>query len=175
MAKKATKRSEGINLLTAGDDQAALRFAGAGSLSDYAKMAHAEGGSLLVTPEDAVNMGAGFVQDLMRMQAAEEDGGTPGGSGEAPVLTSLSPNTAVLGSADLTLVCNGSGFTEDTRINFAGQEENTTLVSDTQVSTGVKPSLGWGVVSVPVYVTNGGLMSEVLQFTFTEAVSRSKK
>jgi hypothetical protein len=87
---------------------------------------------------------------------------------EEPKLTSLSPNTAELGSADITMVCNGSGFTPTSTIHFADYDEPTTFISATAVSTGVKPSLGWGPVSVDVYVKSGPFQSETLQFTFTE-------
>ena len=80
MAKKAEKKSRADRptLLSAGTDQEALRFAGAGSLSDYAKMAFAEGGSLTLTPDEAACSGAGFVQDLMRMDIADPDTPDPG-------------------------------------------------------------------------------------------------
>ena len=40
---------------------------------------------------------------------------------------------------------------------------------DTEVTTIVKPSLGWGVVSVPVYVKTGEQQSDPLDFSFTAA------
>lgn len=86
-----------------------------------------------------------------------------------PVLSSLTPNTAVLGSADITMSCIGTDFTDTTVINFAGNDEPTTFVSETEVTTGVKPSLGWGEVSVPVKVKNGAVESDPLDFTFTAA------
>jgi len=175
-AKKKRAKPDRPNLLASGD-QEALRCAGAGSLSDYAKMAYAEGATVTITPEEAANLGAGFVQDMMRMQASEDAEGEGGGGSEdiAPTLTSLSPNTAVLGDPDLTLVCLGSGFTSATVIHFSDQDEPTTLISDTEVSTGVKPSLGWGAVSVDVYVKNGDLQSDALPFTFTEPTSSRSK
>jgi hypothetical protein len=90
----------------------------------------------------------------------------------APTLTSLSPDTAVLGDPDIVMSCIGTGFTAESVIYFADQDEPTTLVSDTEVTTGVKPSLPWGAVTVPVYVRNGSLASEPLDFTFTEPVAR---
>jgi IPT/TIG domain len=89
----------------------------------------------------------------------------------APTLDSLDPNTAVLGSEDITLRCLGSNFTEDSIINFAGQPEPIVFVSAGEITTGVKPSLGWGVVTVPVFVQNadGQIAHPPLDFTFTEA------
>ncbi len=86
-----------------------------------------------------------------------------------PVLSSLSPATAVLDSEDITLSCIGSDFDEDAVINFAGYDEPTTFVSATEVTTIVKPSLGWGEVAVPVLVKNGAIASAPLDFTFTAA------
>ena len=86
-----------------------------------------------------------------------------------PVLDTLDPNTAELGSADVTMSARGSDFTTETRIIFAGNQENTVFVSDTEVTTIVKPSLGWGVVSVPVLVRTGDQLSETLDFSFTAA------
>jgi hypothetical protein len=88
----------------------------------------------------------------------------------APVLSSLNPNTAELGSADVTMHCIGSGFTESSVIMFAGQPEPIVFISDTDITTIVKPSLGWGVVTVQVTVKNDTAESEPQDFTFTEAV-----
>ena len=87
---------------------------------------------------------------------------------EAPVLTSLEPATAVSGDADIVMKCIGSGFTDETVIKFGDFDEPTTLISDTEVSTGVKPSL-FAPAAVPVCVRNGPLYSESQTFTFTEA------
>jgi hypothetical protein len=89
--------------------------------------------------------------------------------GSEPTLTSLDPNTAVLGDPDLTLRCIGTNFTETSVIHFADHDEPTTFVSDTEVTTGVKPSLGWGAVSVPVTIRQGSFETGPLDFTFTEA------
>jgi hypothetical protein len=83
-------------------------------------------------------------------------------------LDSLSPDTAVLGDPDVEMHCVGTGFTEASVIVFAGYDEPTTFNSDTDVSTIVKPSLGWGAVSVDVAVRTGLAPTPALQFTFTE-------
>ena len=90
----------------------------------------------------------------------------------APVLSSLEPNTAVLNTPDVTMHCIGSGFTEESVINFAGQPEPIVFVSDTEITTIITLSLPWGAVTVPVYVENAdGQTSETLDFTFTEEVA----
>ncbi len=89
--------------------------------------------------------------------------------GEEPTITSLDPATAVLGSADITMIVNGTNFTNSSVIHFSDQDEPTTFISDTQISTGVKPSLGWGAVSVPVTVKQGSYETDPVQFTFSES------
>lgn len=81
-------------------------------------------------------------------------------------LTSLSPNTAVSGSADLVMSCIGTGFTKETVIKFGDYDEPTTFVSATEVTTGVKPSL-FAPAAVPVLVHTATETSEPINFTFT--------
>lgn len=87
----------------------------------------------------------------------------------APTLTALVPNTAESGSADFVLSCQGTEFTNETIINFAGQEEPTTFVSNVEVTTIVKPSL-FAPATVPVYLHTGDLQTASLDFTFTQTV-----
>jgi hypothetical protein len=90
-------------------------------------------------------------------------------------LASLSPNTAVAGSAaDIVMACIGTGFTKETVIKFGDYDEPTTFVSATEVTTGVKPSLFINPDTVPVLVHTGSLSSEPLDFTFTEPAVKAK-
>lgn len=114
------------------------------------------------------------------LPAAGESGGElppPDGGGETspdpepglePTLTSLDPDTAVLGDADFTLRCLGTNFTETSTIRFAMNEEPIEFVSDTEITTTVKPSLPWGAVTVPVTVIQGSFETQPLDFIFTE-------
>jgi hypothetical protein len=86
---------------------------------------------------------------------------------EAPTLTSLSPDTAVSGDPDFTLSCMGTGFTSGSVIFFGHEDEPTTLVSDTEVTTIVKPSL-FAPAVVPVFIRTGPLDTDPVDFTFTE-------
>lgn len=87
----------------------------------------------------------------------------------APSISSLSPNTAVAGdAADITLVVTGDGFGTNPILTFGGLDEPTTVVSDTEVSTIVKPSLFAVPDDVPVAVRNGSAVSNELTFTFTD-------
>ena len=92
----------------------------------------------------------------------------------APVISALDPDTAELGAADVTMTITGENFTEASVIYFADQPEPIVFVSETEISTVVKPSLGWGPVTVPVKVRNGNADSNELSFTFTEAVAAEK-
>ena len=89
----------------------------------------------------------------------------------APVASSLDPDTAELGGEDITMTIAGENFTEASVIYFANQPEPIVFVSDTEISTVVKPSLDWGAVTVPVKVRNGSVDSNELSFTFTEAAA----
>lgn len=86
-----------------------------------------------------------------------------------PVLSSIDPATGVLNSADITMHCHGSGFTEESQIFFADNPEPIVFISDSDITTVITMSLPWGAVSVPVYVQNAdGQKSATLDFTFTE-------
>ena len=89
---------------------------------------------------------------------------------EAPVLTSLDPNTAELNAPDITMHCHGTGFTAESVIVFAGQDEPIVFISANEITTGITLSLPWGAVTVPVSVRNAdGQETASLDFTFTEA------
>lgn len=83
-----------------------------------------------------------------------------------PTLTALSPDTAVSGDPDFTLSCTGTGFDADTVIRFGDFDEPTTFVSDTEVTTIVKPSL-FSPGTVPVQTHEGTIYSDPIDFTFT--------
>lgn len=86
-----------------------------------------------------------------------------------PVISSLSPATAVVGGADLTLTVAGSGFNSGSVILFNGGAEATTFVDSGSLTTIVKPSLASGAGSVPVAVRNGSATSNEKPFVFTAA------
>ena len=84
-----------------------------------------------------------------------------------PILATLDPNEAQMGSADLTLRVLGSNFDEDSVIVFNGGDEVTAFISATELHTGVKPSLVGAAITVPVFVRNAdGQQSEERGFTF---------
>lgn len=86
-----------------------------------------------------------------------------------PVVSSLVPATAVIGAANFTLHVHGTGFTPGCKIVFNGYEEPTTLVSVTELTTGVNMAV-WTAPSLPLPVAVRGLdgrVSNNLPFTFT--------
>src|SRR4029077_8762435 len=88
----------------------------------------------------------------------------------SPVVDSLSPNMAMAGDpVYITMVVNGSGFMSGTVIVFNGFDEPTTFISNTQVSTGVKPSLFVVPAECPVGVRNGSIKSNEMIFAFVES------
>jgi hypothetical protein len=87
-----------------------------------------------------------------------------------PALTSLSPDTAVSGDPDFTLTCTGTGFTADTVIKFGDFDEPTTFVSDTEVTTIVKPTL-FAPATIPVLVHGVLFSTDPIDFTITEPVA----
>jgi len=113
---------------------------------------------LLTGAADIVEKDEGWIYDEVNVQPV------------TPTISALTPNTAVLDSPDVTMVVTGTDFSENSVIIFAGQEEPIEYISDTEISTIVKPSLGWGAVTVPVSVKNGTMESGELEFTFTEPV-----
>lgn len=84
------------------------------------------------------------------------------------LLDSLDPDSAAVGAADLTMSAKGLNFTADTVIVFNGGAEVTDFVSDTELTTVVKPSTASGPATVPVQVRQGSITSAPLTFTFTE-------
>jgi hypothetical protein len=94
-----------------------------------------------------------------------------------PEISSLTPATAVAGdAADIVMTVAGVNFSAGSVIYFNGLPEPTTLVSDTEVSTGVKPSLFVEPVICPVEVRNSdGGKSASLDFTFTAATRTARK
>jgi hypothetical protein len=92
-----------------------------------------------------------------------------------PVVTALEPDTAAIGAPSFTLHVLGTGFAPGAVIVFAGHDEPTTVVSPTDVTTGVNMAVWLGPDAVPVLVRNpDGAMSEPLDFTFTDAASAGR-
>jgi hypothetical protein len=116
--------------------------------------------------------GAELVDDVAEGDAVGQwswPGAVNGPGAATPTLTALEPPTVVLGSPSLTLHVKGSGFTPGSVIVFAGHDEPTTLVSPTEMTTGIDMAVWQAPDTVPVLVKNGDNVSTPLSFTFTAA------
>jgi hypothetical protein len=114
--------------------------------------------------------GAELVDDVVEGVRVGEWSWPLTGPPPPPVVTALEPEGAVLGTPSFTLHVKGTGFTAASVISFAGHDEPTTVVSATELTTGVDMSLWLGPDAVPVTVRNAdGQVSAPLSFTFTEA------
>lgn len=93
-----------------------------------------------------------------------------GGNTVGSEVTSLTPSSVVIGAPSFTLHVIGKNFQPDSKIIFAGQEEPTTHVSATELTTGVNMDLWLGADTVPVSVQDAnGLSSPPAMFTFSAA------
>jgi hypothetical protein len=92
-----------------------------------------------------------------------------------PTLSSVTPSTAASGDPDFVLSCAGTNFRSNSMIIFGNEDEITTFVSDTEVTTGVKPSL-FAPAVVPVKIRTPGLPdTDPVDFTFTDPVVEGKE
>jgi len=90
----------------------------------------------------------------------------------APVtLTSLSPATASIRAPNFTVSVRGENFDQSAVIvwglGMGGGDEPTTFVSDTELTTGVVPSVVSSPTTLPVQVRQNGVLSEPLNFVWT--------
>ena len=85
-----------------------------------------------------------------------------------PVVTSLSPNSKLIGSPAFTLIVNGSKFVKGAGVQFNGNNRTTTFVSSTQVKASILAGDSSTVGVFPVTVANptpGGGTSNSVNFT----------
>ena len=83
-----------------------------------------------------------------------------------PIISSWSG--AEIGDPDVEMRVAGEGFTETCVITFNGGDEPTTFVSETEVSTMVKPSTATTSGTYPITVKRGAEESAPLGFTFVD-------
>ncbi|SRR6266496_2661796 len=91
-----------------------------------------------------------------------------------PILTSLSPDRNVVGSAAFTLTVSGSGFLKGATVQFNNRNCTTTYVSSTQANASILASDLTTVGVFPVTITNStrhGGTSNPLPFTVLANVS----
>lgn len=95
-------------------------------------------------------------------------GGNSNNPPAAPVLSTLTPNTAVHGGAAFDLTITGTGFTQGSKISFGAAVGDAVYLSPTQVKMTIAPATyanaGTGQVTV---MTRNGQSSNALTFTIT--------
>lgn len=97
-----------------------------------------------------------------------------GGSVKAPLVSALTPGSAVIGDPSFDIHVHGVNFTPESKIIFNGFEEPTTFVSATELTTGVNMDVWLAAATVPVSVQNGdGVISNAQNFTFTDVAAMS--
>lgn len=97
------------------------------------------------------------------------------GSVPMPEVTSLTPNTAALGSPSFTLHVIGKNFDTEAKIVWNGAVEPTIFVSPTELTTGVNMGTAEAAIQIPVQVqTSNGVLSNALLFTLTPEMPVAK-
>jgi hypothetical protein len=144
------------------------------SLDVVARTYHTENGVVHIEGDTYAVTDRVLAETLRGIGFVSIDGWTDTAPGTPPpVLTALVPATVALGAPSFTLHVQGSGFTPEAVIVFAGRDEPTTVVSPTEVTTGVDMTMWLGPDTVPVTVKHGtGTASNALSFTFTAAARR---
>jgi hypothetical protein len=92
----------------------------------------------------------------------------------APILSSISPQTAVLGSGALILKVSGSNFALGATVNWNGVPLPTTFSNSTQLSATIAASLITSIGSAQIAITNGspgGGISGALPFSIFRSVT----
>jgi trimeric autotransporter adhesin len=79
----------------------------------------------------------GVITALTGCGGSSNSGGTTQTTTPAPTVTSVSPSKLAAGSASITLIVNGTGFTSSTVIDVNAVAEGTTYVNGTQVTAAV--------------------------------------
>lgn len=119
-----------------------------------------------------------FLLVLMSVGCGYSSNGSGTVAAGAPSISSLSPNTTVMGGAAFTLTVSGSGFVSGAVVYFHGNSRSTTFVSSTKVSANITAADIATAQTVPVYVKNpggtgiymnqGGQSSASVDFTITQ-------
>lgn len=89
----------------------------------------------------------------------------------APVITSLSPNSAVAGGPTFTLTVNGSSFASGATVQWNGSALATTVVNASRLTAVVSANLLAFAGTAQVAVASGGVTSNIVNFNVTPAIS----
>jgi hypothetical protein len=118
--------------------------------------AHAEGETYSVTDR-------ALAETLRAIGFVSIAGWTDAGGGAAPVLTTLTPATAVVGAAPFTVQVAGTGFVAADVVTWNGAAVPTTFVSATALTAAIDAVAAAGDIAVTVGASNA------LTFTVTAA------
>lgn len=115
---------------------------------------------ILAGTADIVEKDEGWIYDETHLP--------PDPEAEDATLVSLTPATAVAGSAVLAVTAGGTGFTADSIVVVDGTDAPTTFVSDTELTAQVDPTAAVAG-DVPVIVSSDAGDTPPINFTFTAA------
>ena len=96
----------------------------------------------------------------------------PAAPNMTPMITAISPNSAIAGAAGFALTVNGSKFVAASIVNFGGTPQPTTFISDSQLIAAIPASSISATGNVAVTVTNpatGGGTSNAVNFAIAGA------
>lgn len=97
-----------------------------------------------------------------------------GGCPPTPSISSISPNTASVGAAGLTLTVNGGNFRSNSVVVWNGASLGTTFVSDNQLSASVSSSNLADPDTAVVYVYNPASTTESIAVGTTVATNNNQ-
>ena len=117
-----------------------------------------------VVPNSSINEPGTYAHKVIRPGSINEP---PENPAAVPELTQLIPNTAVAGSAQLTVRVIGTGFGDWTVLNINGTDRTTTFTNNKEVSAAIRPTTATPGRVYAVYAKNAMFKSNVLDFTFT--------
>ena len=109
-----------------------------------------------------------FAVCLIQGCSSSSPGMQPPAQNPAPVLTSISPITASMGSAGITLTATGTSFMQSSQIAWNGAPLTTTFISSTELQAQIPASSLASAASISVNVITpppGGGSSKALSFT----------
>lgn len=133
--------------------------------TDSGRVTHAKGSRRVDVMNDYVDQFGIHVSGVSPEWVARVKGGlsaTP-----APVLSSISPTTAVHGAADVTVTCTGTGFQPASVVRWGTVPKTVTFVSKTSI-TFTAPVAASAASTVSVTVANpDGRVSGGQNFTLT--------
>jgi len=110
-------------------------------------------------------LNGGYTRAATSPTVAVGSGG--GGGSTTPVITSLSPSSAIAGSAPFTLTVNGNNFVASSVVRWNGSSRPTTFVSATQLTASIASAdvATTGSASITVFTTDPGGTSAPATFT----------